>query len=49
MHKYAKRITKNMNQKELYEAGIQEKPKGYEIVSLTKFKCSSKCFLHMLL
>ena len=35
MHKYARRITKNMNQKELYEVGIQEKPAGYEIVSLS--------------
>lgn len=34
MHKYAKRVTKNMNQKELYEHGINVKPSHYEIQKL---------------
>jgi len=34
MHKFAHRVTKNMNKKELYDFGIQVKPKGYELYKL---------------
>jgi hypothetical protein len=34
MHKFAHRVTKNMNKKELYDFGIQHKPEGYELFKL---------------